>query len=393
MPEDRAAAGRGRTWCRWLAVGVCALFLASVARFYYPGFGFTPLLIIQQGHTFEIPKLQQLPHYEYPPRIAYDGSMYVQLAMEPLLRDPALDRALDAPAYRARRIFFCWTAYALGLGRPAWILQAYALQNVLAWLVLAWFLTRWIRPDTPTGLAIWTASMFSHGLLASVRMALLDGPSLLFLAFAVAASERGRSWLAAAILGIATLGRETNMLGAVALPWPKGFRGWLRLAACGVIVVLPLLIWQDYIWSIYRGSSTSAGAEQLAPPVTAYLEKWQITFDALRAQGVFSPSGYTLLVIVALTAQMAFIGWSRAYREPWWRMAAAFAVLLLVVDPVVWDGTPGAITRVVLPLKFGVNILLVRLRPRGFWWWAALCNLDIVAGQAAIPNPLLPLNL
>jgi hypothetical protein len=390
MPQERAQAGKR---FQWLAVALCAVFLASVARFYYPGLGFSALLIIPQRPDMQLPALQQLPHYEYPPHIAYDGFMYVQLAMEPLLRDPAIDHALDAPAYRARRILFSWTAYALGLGRPAWILQAYALQNVLSWLMLAWLLTRWIRPDTPTGLAIWTASMFSHGLLVSVRMSLLDGPSLLLLAFAVAASARGRSWLSALVLGIATLGRETNVLGAVTLPWPKGVRGWLRLAACGVLVVLPLLIWQDYIWSIYRGASASAGASQLTVPVMAYLQKWQVTFGAIRQQGLFSPGGYTLLVVIALTAQVAFVGWSRAIREPWWRMAAAFAVLLMLVHPVVWEGFPGAVTRVVLPLKFGVNILLVRTRPRGFWWWVVLCNLDVVAGQAAIPNPLLPLNL
>jgi hypothetical protein len=230
--------------------------------------------------------------------------------------------------------------------------------------------------------------MFSHGLLISVRMAVLDGPSLLMLAFAVLASERGRSWLSAFILGLATLGRETNILGAVALPWPTGVRGWLRLAGCGVVVVLPLLIWQDYIWSIYRGSSTSAGADQLTLPVTAYLQKWQHTFGAIEKHGFFSGAGYTLLVVIALTAQVAFIGWSRAFREPWWRMAAAFAILLMLVHPVVWEGYPGAVTRVVLPLKFGVNILLVRTRPRGFWWWVALCNLDVVAGHSAIPNPL-----
>src|SRR5262245_58018761 len=140
MPDAdaRAPRPRRRLW-QTLALILCALFLAWVARFYHPGLGFTALLIIPQGHDYEIPALQQLPHYEYGPGVAYDGAMYVQLAMVPLLDDQAIDRALDAPSYRARRILFCWTAWAIGLGRPAWILQAFAVQNVLAWLVLAWF--------------------------------------------------------------------------------------------------------------------------------------------------------------------------------------------------------------------------------------------------------------
>src|SRR6185436_5586163 len=185
---ERPREPRPRLW-QTLALLLCAVFLAWVARFYHPGVGFTALLVIPRGHDFEIPALQQLPHYEYPAGVAYDGAMYAQLAMVPLLEDPAIDRALDAPSYRARRILFCWTAWALGLGQPRWILQAYALQNVLCWLVLAWLVTRWLRPDHPKGLALWTAAMFAQGLLTSVRLALLDGPSLLLLACAAAAAE------------------------------------------------------------------------------------------------------------------------------------------------------------------------------------------------------------
>ena len=51
---------------------------------------------------------------------------------------------MDLAPYRARRILFSWTAFLLGLGRPAWILEAYALQNVAGWLLLAALLTRWM---------------------------------------------------------------------------------------------------------------------------------------------------------------------------------------------------------------------------------------------------------
>ena len=85
-------------------------------------------------------------HYQSP---GYDGQFYAQLAVEPLLRNRRLDKALDTPPYRARRILFSWTAYVLGLGRPRWILKAYALQNIIAWLLLAWLLLRWFPPSAP----------------------------------------------------------------------------------------------------------------------------------------------------------------------------------------------------------------------------------------------------
>ena len=163
-----------------LRLVLVGLFLFSVARHYDPDTGFTEFLVLaEDGHGGEVPALQATPHYHHPPHNAYDGQFYVQMALDPLLRDPATDRAMDAPAYRARRILFSWTACVLGLGQPAWIVQAYALQNVLVWLVLAWWLARRLPADDWRGLGIWASVMFTHGLLGSVTMALLDGPSLL----------------------------------------------------------------------------------------------------------------------------------------------------------------------------------------------------------------------
>ena len=377
-----------RIW-RGLALLLCALFLASVARFYHPGLGFSSLLIISEGE-YKTETLRALPHYEYPAGTAYDGAMYAQLAMDPLLRDPEIDRALDAPAYRARRILFSGTAYLLGLGKPAWILQAFALQNVLTWLLLAWALTRWIPPDGPRLFALWALSMFSHGLTMSVRMSLLDGPSLLLLALAVAAAERQRTWLSAGIVGIAGLGRETNLLGAVALPWPRGWRGWLRAAGAALFVLLPVLIWQDYVWSIYRGTSTTAGSDQLTLPFTAYVLKWQVTLREIGIHGFFAPAGFSLLVVIALTVQAIFLARTRAWTDPWWRLAAVYALLIVFAHWVVWEGHPGAITRVVLPLKFGFNVLLARSQPRGFWGWCILGNLDLFASLEQLPIPGIP---
>ena len=390
MPADSETRGARRLVWRALAFALCALFLASVARFYHPGLGFSALLIIPAGHEYKIPALQQIPHYEYPPQTAYDGALYVQLAMEPLLRDPAIDRALDAPAYRARRILFCWTAYALGFGRPAWILQAYALQNVACWLLLAWLITRWFPLTSGRLFALWAGSMFSHGLLMSARMALLDGPSLLLLACAVLAAERGHRWVSAAVLGVAGLGRETNLLGGIALPWPRTGRDWMKTAAAGALVILPLVVWQDYIWSIYRGTSTSAGADQLTVPLAAYAHKWRVTVGQLRAQGVVSPAGYTLLAVIAVSVQVVFLAATRAWRDSWWRLAAAFGLLILTAHWVVWEGYPGAVTRVALPLKLGFNVLLARHPPRHFWAWFVAGNLDLFAAHHSLPLAGLP---
>jgi hypothetical protein len=379
-------AGRSRSqWvCLAVAVGLVLLLLSSVARLYHPVFGFTEMIGFASGGEGELPALRSIPHYLHPPWGSYDGQFYAQLALEPLLRDPAIDRALDLPPYRARRILFSWSAWALGLGRPRWILQAYALQNVLAWLLLAALMTRWLRPDTPRGLALWTACLFSHGLLHSVRSALLDGPSMLLIALAIAASERGRLFTSAAIIGVAGLGRETNLFAASGLPWPGRRWSWLKLGAALALAAIPLLLWQDYLRSIYR-STFAAGQGVLDQPVVVYLRVFQQTAAQLFGNDATLLTALKLGVIVCLAVQTIYLLHSREYASPWWRVAVPYALLMLTVHKVVWDGYPGAVTRVTLPLVFGFNVLLARETGARFWPWFILGNLHLLPAAILLP--------
>ena len=361
------------------------MFLGSVARFYHPGTGFTALIGFPAGHADEAPAMREVPHFEYPVWASYDGQFYAQRALDPLCRDPLVDRAMDLPPFRARRILFSWTAYALGLGRPAWIIEAYALQNVGCWLLLAWLLARWIPPTTGRGLALWTACLFSHGVLWSVRFALLDAPSLLLTACAVWAVERGRPWLSAFIVGIAGLARETNVLVAAAQPLPRGVRSGMRLAAAVAIAVIPLLLWEDYLRSIYR-STIFAGTDQFAIPGVAVGASWTRTLQAVRRQGLFSGEGLALALLSSLFVQGLYILTRRQYRAAWWRVAVPYVVLLLLLDRVLADPHTGAITRVLLPLTAGFNILLAsEARPAPFWIWFAAGNLHLLSALTVMP--------
>src|SRR5919198_2160338 len=155
-----SSASRTHAACRAAALVVVAIFLASIARFYHPGTGFTALIGFPEGNdSYEAPQLRAVPHYHYPAWASYDGQFYAQRAFNPLVRDPAVDRGMDLAPFRARRILFSWRAYVAGFGRPAWILEAYALQNVVVWLLLALLLTRWVPPQTPRGLAAWSACL------------------------------------------------------------------------------------------------------------------------------------------------------------------------------------------------------------------------------------------
>jgi hypothetical protein len=370
---------------RAIAAVLVILFLASVAQFYHPGTGFTAFIEFPAGHEHVAPAMREVPHFHHELG-SYDGQFYAQRALDPLVRDPAFDGAMDLAPYRARRILFSWTAFVVGFGRPAWILEVYALQNVACWLLLAAILTRWMPLSSGRGFALWSACMFSHGMLTSVRFALLDAPSLVLIAVAVAAAERGRVLLAAVVTGIAGLGRETNVLAAAAQPIPRTRRDWLRLALAAVLTVLPLVVWLDYLRSIYR-STIRSGTNQLQAPGTALFDTWRdLLVRDLPLHGLFSTKGLWLCLLISLAVQAGYLVVRREYTKPWWRVAAAYAVLMLLMERTLTEQNTGALTRVLLPLTVGFNVLLVKER-RGaaFWPWFAAGNAHLLAANSAMP--------
>ena len=151
-------------FCRIALVGI---FLAWFASFYRAGFGFTYVLQFnRRSAETMVERMRDVPVYVQP-GAGYDGQYYAQLAVDPLLKDPSIDGALDSPPFRARRILFSWTAWLIGLGRPWWVVQAYCIQNALFWLAFAVWL-RWRLPgDTVEDLVVWAACLFTPGMLDS----------------------------------------------------------------------------------------------------------------------------------------------------------------------------------------------------------------------------------
>lgn len=370
-----------RVWSVAYAL-VIAAFLAAVGRYYHPAYGFTALIEFPAaGHSYELPAVQNAPHYDHPASGGYDGQFYAQMAVEPLLRTAAIDRALDDPPYRAHRILFSWMAYAAGLGQPSAILQAAALENVVVWLALAGLLWYWIPPGSGRAFVLWAGTLLAHGTLMSVRYALPDGLSLLLIALAVLAMEGGRPLIAGAVLGLAALARETAILAAAMFVRLIGRpRGWLQAAQAGALAVLPFAIWLDYLRSIYR-ARTLAGGAHITTPFSGLTS--EITSVWRPLSGWFTGAVRDdLFALVAFLTQAIWIVWrvTRRRETPAWAIVgAAFLLLALLAHPVVWHGTPGAYTRVAMPLTMGVNVLLAR-EPRASWGWIVLANLGVVPG-------------
>jgi hypothetical protein len=373
----------GRRWTVAYA-GVALCFLAATARYYDPSFGFTTFIAFPAAtHGDELPAVQAVPHAHSDG--GYDGQFYAQLAVEPLLRDPEIDGALDLSPYRGHRILFSWIAYAAGMGRPAWVLHTYAVLNVLVWLAFAWLLLRWMPPRDAKSFALWSGCLLSHGLLISVRYALPDALAALLVGLAMLAAERGRLVVASIVTGLAGLTRETCLLASAFLGGTlrRNRRSWIAAFGLFLICVLPLALWLDYLRSIYR-SVTLAGGDHVTPPFEGLIWKVRSMAGAPALRDRWGDLVLTLSAVVAVVSQAIFIVWRivRGDRSAWAFASGAFIVLLVTAHPVVWDGRPGAFTRVLLPMTIGANVLLAR-QPRASWMLIVTLNLSVIAGIAA----------
>ncbi len=362
------------------------VFLSGVAQFHQSDVGFSSLISIGDIlNDSKVSALRQVPHYVYEGSAGYDGAYYVQLALCPTLVNPELTKAIDNLPYRAKRILLCWAAWVLGLGQPAWIVQAFALLNVGCWLALAWVLLRWFPPTTWENFLRWAAVLFSHGLCMSVRHSLVDGPSLLLVALAMRWLEEGRREAGGVALALAGLGKETSLLACVGLNFESATgtgqgwrepRTWARVALRALVIALPLFAWMAYVR--YRfGPAEDPGLGNFTLPFAGFVEKVRFAVREVAGPEATALSWATLATVLALAVQGSFFAVHRRPAERWWRIGAAFAFMMIFLSTPVWEGFPGASTRVLLPMTLAFNILV----PRGVRWLPVLLvgNLTVAA--------------
>jgi hypothetical protein len=366
---------------RWPLAGALAVaaFLALCARFWHPAYGFTVFFQLDGSNDeLKLAEFRQHPVYVHRDNGGYDGLYYAQIALDPTLQDAELPRAMDNFGYRARRILPPVIAFAAGLGQPRGVIFAYSVLNLCAWLACAALVWRLLAVNDARAFVAWIGVMFSAGALASVRLALTDLPALTLLATALLALERGRSRAATAWLAAAALARETA-LTAVAGLW---HRPWISRANLlrAIAVAAPLAAWLAYIR--FQVGPGDAGWGNLTWPVAGWIEKLIASATALATVGDHLLAGTTFLAFLALSAQAVVILVYRRPEDPAWRVGLAYTVLLLSLGTAVWEGFPGAATRVLLPLTLAANLILVCTRASLVWLF--LVNLSVPAGLLAL---------
>lgn len=360
-------------------LAVVVLFAILIAQFRHPVYGFTAFFQVDPTlDDTKVAAFREHPVYVYPDVGAYDGCFYSQLAVDPTLRDRQFPVTLDNPAYRARRILPAATAWLLAGTDAGRAITVYSWLNLAAWGALALLLWRVLKVTTVRAWLGWTGMLLSAGALSSVRLALTDLIACLLLAFALRMAEEGRKFSALAGVAAAGLTRETGLLGVAGLikrPWIS----WKNVARVA-LATLPLALWLVYV---YRQLGPSdAGARNFTLPLSGWVEKsWEVLF-------AFGGSADRLLVVtsllahVGLTAQVVYLLWRPDRHDRWWRLGFAHVLLMVMLGQAVWEGFPGAATRVLLPLALAFNVLAVRRRAAVLW--LVIGNLGVGSGLLAL---------
>ncbi len=319
---------------------------------------------------------------------AYDGIAYGQIATDPSLRNPEFKHAIDNIAYRGRRILMSALSWAMGGGDPSAAIQVYAGFNVGLWFAFAWMLWRALGVRDAYGWAAWAGVMFAAGTLHAVRLALPDLLGLALLAASLWAMESGRSTLAAGVLAAAVTARETCLLslpGILNTSWREP-RAWRTNAIRTAIVALPVFAWVAYIrwqWPDLRPDADAFGTFGVG-----LVYKWLDALASLAAPAHPALMWGTFLALLSATVQIVYLLARPAWNEPYWRAALPVVVLVFFLGPAVWEGYPGAFTRVVLPLQLAFNVLCLRRRASVVLF--VLGNLSVVSGIESLSTPPSP---
>lgn len=295
-------AGPYALWAAVCALGAAGFLLGLV---FVVGGG-EPTRFMLLGHAFYdregVAELVAPARPRVEREFGFDGQFFFYLAFDPLLRGDAVERALDSPHLRARRIGFPWLSRLLA-PRAAWIPFGMTLAQIVAagWLlaVLAALARAGGAPPAallPVVTSLWLLlplTFFTSELLASALVAT---------ALWLHARARPAALLAA---GAACLTKGVCALLPLALAaHALGRRRW-REAGLWLLALLPLVAWSGYLTAVLAAEPRPADSFQnLTLPFAGAAEAAAAGWRSL-ASGSDPRPGMRTLTLVASAWHLA----------------------------------------------------------------------------------------
>lgn len=311
--------------------------------------------------------------------IGYDGQFYAQLALDPSLKNPQLEIAIDNPRYRARRIGLPFLAYFLGLGRPDYILHIYSILNFIFWILLLIVITRYIGFAKHRDILLAFSLLWTTGTAVSIERSLTDLPSASLCVLAI--SLKGKWIISMILLCFSGLIKDTSLLSFSAVPWKKDIkyidikRSFLSFLVC----IFPLVLWMIYInFNISKGST--GGLENFTIPLIDIITKFNNAIIYLRTgipKARHFQEFFEILAPLSLLIQAIYLLYKPRIKSSAWRLGIGFAFLTFIININVWY-EQFAYTRVLLPLTFSFNLLIHKHESKaGYALWFILGNIGM----------------
>jgi hypothetical protein len=352
---------------------VCVLPLRYILNRFSPETYFTSLIYFGGDYYARaIPEVREIkPNLD--PAAGYDGQFYAQIAIHPSLRTPGLTEALDVPAYRAMRPFLPWLSYLAGLGCPFWILQSYALFNLLFWYLLVFGLLHYLRPVSHRDYLCILAACLSSGVLFSLQRALVDLPAATLCFFGASMAEE----FAVVAIAAAILTKETYVLQVVERRFRRGETWGLAPAftkyAC---ILLPALLWHSYVHFTFGPAHFRTN---FGWPFSGYLAAILEATKTLSHKHFSFFSITSLLAPLSLLVQGFYLFWAPRCSSIYRRTGMAFAIGSIFLSSDVFVEQI-SYCRDLIPVSVAFNITLMQNNPYRFVHWFVAGNAGLTMG-------------
>jgi hypothetical protein len=241
------------------------------------------------------PSLSREHIYQFAGSEGYDGQIYHYMAHDPWMRDAEVQRFIDEPRFRYRRILMPALAWIFALGNAEWIDRGYyAVFLLFTGLGIYWSCLVCAGSGVPAGCGL-LFLLLPATMVGIDRMVIDLALAAMSVAFALYAD--GPKWRMCVVLAAAALTRETGFVLIAAcvgtLMWRKLWRRAAWCAAAGI----PALPWYGWVQFHSKGYRYDASLVPLSgiirsllhpkpyPPGVPFPDALQI-FDALGLVGI-----------------------------------------------------------------------------------------------------------
>ncbi|MBI5085650.1 MAG: hypothetical protein HZB13_13750 [Acidobacteria bacterium] len=349
-----------------LAAALAFAWQAATVRANYDG---SWSALFCAGDRFAVPpELAWERIHVFPDSGGYDGQFYHYMAHDPL-RVRGLDKYIDLPRLRYRRILLPLSAYLLAGGQDRFVDTAYRAV-ILLWVALGAYWLGRFAISTGRGPAWGLAFLFVPAVIISLDRLVVDAAlAALVLAFALYVKE-GSPWKLYLVLLCATLTRETGVLLLTGYCLYLLLRRAWRHALLFATAAVPAAAWFGYLQLRMAGDlvrpfvHSARGLVGMESHVPLRLKLGMPEYQLPHAlAGTLTVLDYLSLLAIALAVLLAVRFVLRRERGPRDVVALLFALLVVWLAFVFSHRDPYAYPRVVSPLL--ILVALPALEGRG----------------------------